>query len=107
MSGNQGTLVKPQRIGLAIQSEEGHDRVKNVRFYKRGAETAIVLGVVDQQGGPRSAQGRQSGIVLRDEKICGVLLDVPGFFRKAFQSALQIAIARDRNRYQNSRIKAA
>ena len=68
-------LVPGKSIFRPEPLEEGFHLVVDVGLDERGSEAASVLGVVNQERGPRSAHRDQVRVVLALEKIRGRLLD--------------------------------
>ena len=69
-------FVPGEECLFAVQPEEGAHRIVDQRPDEGSAETAVVLGVVDEQGRARRHEPHQMREILLDEEITGRLFHV-------------------------------
>ena len=71
-------FVPSERVLVSHQPEEWPDLIVNVGLHQRGAEAAVILRIVNEQGRPRCAHRYEITVVLAVCKVCGVLLNFVG-----------------------------
>src|SRR3989449_10993094 len=69
-------LVPGEVLRPAEEREERLDRVVDRRLHQRGAEAALIVGIVDQQRGSRGAQRDEVRVVDGAGQIRSVLFDL-------------------------------
>ena len=69
-------FVPLENILFPIELEEGLHAIVDEGLYQRCAKTAVVFGIVDQQGGPWSHHRGKVRIVQTREKVGAVLFDI-------------------------------